>query len=217
MNKIKIIWVVFLIFTLNESCKNSTENKTITISKQDSRTYTVQANRLKDDYKQVCDTVNNEFYKQKFLSDFPSTFDSFYHLYGYSDTLGEMPLYKDYEKHIELFCEEVNKREIGAEKIIRLGIDGRWEADAVGTLQKCIRVFVNNKIDLIIPKFKELTQSQMHSFWKFYFDGPHPDDKEIKDQYSLILAKVKVLDSAMAKIIVNEYENILKSAEIHGK
>lgn len=215
--KLKVILIAYIILTVYGSCKNPTENKTATISKQDSNTYVKLANRLKDDYKHASDTVNNEFYKQKFLSDFPATFDSFYHLYGYSDSLGEMPLYKDYEKHIELFCEEANKSEIGAEKIMRLGIDGRWEADAVGSLQTCIRVFVTNKIDLVIPKFKEFTQSQIHSFWKFYFDGPHPDDKEIKNQYSLILAKVKVADAAMANIIKNEYEDLLKAADIHGK
>jgi hypothetical protein len=218
MEKMKPIVIVLLILTVTHSCKNLTEHNAANVSKQDRTTSFVNlASKLKNDYKQIGDTIDGEFSRQKFLSDFPAAFDSFYHLYGFSDTFGAMPLYKDYEIHIKIFCEEANKNEIGADKIISLGIDAHWEADAVGLLQTCIREFVINKTDLTILKLKQLTQSKIHSFWKFYFDGPHPDDKGVQRQYSLIHAKVKALDSPMAKIMEGEYGSLLKEADVHGK
>jgi hypothetical protein len=153
-------------------------------------------------------------YAKMFFDAFPTDFVSFNSIYGYSDKAGPMPLYSLYEKHIGLFC-KINSNQPTTEhfsKLIKLGINGHWDADAVNALQDCILSHVNETPGLTVTLLKRFKEKEIRSFWRFLFDGPHPDDKEVKKQYDVLYKSIGLIDKSTANLMQNEYMKLVKGS-----
>jgi len=209
MNRIRTVLtlMVSLLFIHVISCKGQVNN---TQAKNRSKN---QIEALKSDFNkaQGKDSVR---YAKLFFAEFPTNFASFNSIYGYSDKGGPMPLYSLYEKHISLFC-KLNSTQPTTDhfsKLIKLGINGHWDADAVNALQDCILSHVNEKPGLTVTLLKQFKEKEIRSFWKFLFDGPHPDDKEVKKQYDVLYKSIGLIDKSMANLMQNEYMKLVKGS-----
>ena len=116
---------------------------------------------------------------KEFINTFPNTFQDFNQLYGYEDGKGGRILFSKYPDHVSYFfdCSGVPNRE-KLNKVIRIGIGGKWEADTIETFQessfKLVKAYPNEAKEIL----DSLPDDKASSFWFFLFDGPHPNDKE---------------------------------------
>ncbi|MFC4221161.1 hypothetical protein [Flagellimonas marina] len=119
---------------------------------------------------------NDSISEVKFFSGFPSTFKEFNALYGYDDEKGEMPLYFDGDKHLEKYSEirKYVSDSVYYDKLINIACQGEWEADNVNFLQDILIEKMKDNPQTIIDLLQSKSQTEVLSFWKFYFDGPHP-------------------------------------------
>lgn len=146
---------------------------------------------------------------KEFFNAFPNTFQDFNQLYGYDDKTGERRLYSKYEEHITYFfnCSEVSDRE-KLNKAIRIGIDGKWEADASSMLQDAAFKLIKDQPNEAKEILDSLPDKKAASFWYFLFDGPHPSDKEIVkkvDSLSSLLGK----NSKQSKLLSEQYKKLV--------
>ena len=206
-NKAVLALIILLFFIHFNLCKGQSKNTRIRNRNEN------QIESLKDAYSKAQGNDSTR-YKKLFFTLFPSNFVSFNSIYGYSDKSGSMPLYSLYEKHISLFC-KLNASQPPKEyfnKLIKLGINGRWDADAVNALQDCILSHVNENSTLTITLLKQFKDIEIRSFWRFLFDGPHPDNKNVKRQFDTLYKAVGLIDKRMAELLQNEYLKLLQNS-----
>jgi hypothetical protein len=206
-NKTALIFLVFfLLFHIEPSIGQD--------NKIQKNKYTKQIETLKEDYSkaQGKDSVK---YAKLFFAAFPHNFSSFNSIYGYSDKAGAMPLYGLYLQHIDYFCKlnAIIPSKIYFNKLVKLGINGKWDADAVGLIQDCILSHANEKPNLIVTLLKQYNEKEIRSFWRFLFDGPHPNSKGKKSQYNVLHRKIELIDKKMANMMRNEYSKLVKDSK----
>lgn len=170
MNKVILIIISLLVF----SCKNH--------QKMDSEKISQEVVSQEDS---VVETKNDCAY---LINNFPSNFEEFNRTYGFDDSTGEGELYSKYEEHISEFfnCSEVTNS-IKFRKAIKIGINGRWDADAVGLFQHKLIELIKNHPEEALVSLDEISENEASSFWHFLFDGPHPGDKEIVNNYNTLI------------------------------
>ena len=189
-------------FSCNEAQVKTNSNVSMVKSPE------IQNNKLKDKAAKL-----NELYDKKdckeFVNAFPNNYQEFNELYGYEDEKGGNILYSKTE-HINYFfsCSEV----VGIEKlnkIIEVGIDGKWDADNIGEFQDSTYAVVK-KYPVETKKILDnLSDEKAASFWYFLFDGPHPSDKEnVADFESL--SKLLGEKSKQAKLLSEQFQKLLK-------
>jgi len=164
-----------------------------------------KADKLRDLYAKIMTEPDNDNAKQAFFNVFPATFKEFVNLYGYENDSPCILYYKAEGHVLGLFnnIKSVNDT-LYYNKIIDIAIGGRWDADAVSYLQQGIRQHVLKNIDLTVYLLGRRSSKQMHSFWYFYFDGPHPER-----QVPAGLKKIRTLNKNMYAIILQEHQHVL--------
>ena len=97
-------------------------------------------------------------------------------------------MYSKYELHIPYFfeCPDVATREKMI-RVVDIGIDGKWDADAVGLFQESAFSLVKNNPNDATEILDKLSNDKASSFWFFLFDGPHPNDKENINKVDVII------------------------------
>jgi hypothetical protein len=210
MRKNKDVLTVVVLFFIFLNSVESQNNKIETKNKRDN-----QIEVLKEYYDEAHGKDSIKYTKLFFVS-FPANFASFNSIYGYDDKKGPMPLYNLYEKHIAFFCTLncTQSKTAYFNKLIRLGINGHWDADGVNALQDCILSHINLKPKLTSTLLKQFKDLEIRSFWRFIFDGLHPDDKDVKKQYDALYKNVGLIDKKMANLMKEEY---LKLVQISNK
>lgn len=121
-------------------------------------------------------SVFKEKYEQEFFDEFPNTFDQLNKLYGYDSTTDKGPLYFEAENHIiKLFnnLKTINDT-LYYKKIVLIAIGGTWDGDAINYFQNGLHAKVENDPGLIVYILKSMNAQDEESFWRFYFDEPHP-------------------------------------------
>ena len=218
MKNHKIITGFVILLSCIYSCKEQSNQHAQKATLIDSLITSDSIETLKAYYEKAHGTGDTLKFKQLFFASFPNNFNSFNSLYGYNDEK-EMPLYSYYYNHINFFCKLVSEQADaeGYKKLIRLGVGGHWDADAVNLLQDCIEHYVNENPSLALSQLKKFNDKEIKSIWKFFYDGPHPSDTQIEKRYSDLYEKIKVLDLIMADIMKNEYERLVKESEMHGQ
>lgn len=214
--KIIIILLLFLIFQDVKGQVESTSDH-----KSEKKGYSGVTDHLKNSQNNQTDDLKEYYekalgkdsikYMKLFFVTFPSTFEVFHSFYGYMET-GPMPLYSLYVKHIAFFC-KLNTTQSETDyfnKLIKLGINGHWDADGVSALQECILSHINEKPDLTINLLKQFKDMEKRSFWRFLFDGPHPEDKEVKRRFNTLHKNIELIDKRMADLMQNEYFRVIK-------
>ncbi|MES2645573.1 MAG: hypothetical protein V4717_01765 [Bacteroidota bacterium] len=144
-----------------------------------------------------------------FFELFPAIFSQFELLYGYDDKKGEGILYKKYQDHIGFLCDNGNISEKDKlNKLINIGVDGRWDADAVAMLQKCTLDLIKNNVQASVKILNGLSKSETMKFWAYLFDGPHPNDKENTKSFNNLKQSVEKIDSNQAMLMEQAFKKI---------
>lgn len=161
-----------------------------------------KADKLRSIYLAYEKAIDKKPYEIQFFQAFPRSFTEFTALYGYENQQAA-PLYDQAFQHMQLFnnIQSVNDTAY-YRRILSLGMDGKWDADAVSYLQQVVREHVVANIHLTVYLLRQRSLSDVSNFWYFYFDEPHP-----ADQIDAILLKIKMLDENMYAVL----------KQMHGK
>jgi hypothetical protein len=170
-----IFFVIFLYYGIYSQESNGIED-----------TIELKAQLLTEYYKQAIQYPDSCEIQRKFFSVFPESFKELQSLYGYDEE--PAILYDSNYEHIEnlfnkLIC--ISKEEYYL-KLIRIGIGGHWDADAVFWFQNQLR----NKV-LEDPRFtteilREFQDNEIESFFYFFFSDIHPKWEIIPNELQVI-------------------------------
>lgn len=150
---------------------------------------------------------------EEFINIFPNTFENFDKLYGYEDGKGAHILYSKYDEHLNYFaqCSDVSNRK-KLNKVIKLGINGKWEADAYSSLQEIAKTLIKKQPEEAKTVLDKLSNENAASFWYFLFDGPHPNNyKSAVKSFSELLGK----QSKQSKLLLEQFQKVQKDWEEH--
>jgi hypothetical protein len=198
---------IFTGLLLFASCKSA-------IFERESNAQVAQTPTIQNLNEQAVSKLDGSFDRKdckEFIGVFPETFDEFNRVYGFDDEKGAGRLYLKYEEHISFFfeCPEVTDSE-KLKKVIKIGINGKWDADAVGMFQnrafKIIEHNPNETEDLL----DNLPDDLASSFWFFLFDGPHPNDKTNVANYESLQALLGK-NSKQSKLLAHQFQKLQKS------
>lgn len=190
------------------------EDRKVDIVEQKNLNYSLKAEDVKTRIDSVLYLKHyfNQFTKGKdslsevfFFKMFPNNFKEFKVLYGYEEK-DQKTIYGDlYKNDEQLFDYEptyINKRKY-IEKLIDISVGGVWQADSVNIIQmKINNLFVENS-NLFIEILSKKSKSEIESFWKFFFDGPHPENQQ--EMYNNVLNNI---DKAMIPIVKSAYAKV---------
>ena len=168
----------------------------------------IQINELSDKVAKL-----SEFYDKKnckdFVNAFPNNFQEFNNIYGYEDGKGGNILYSKTE-HIDYFfnCSEVVDSE-KLSKVIKVGIDGKWDADNIETFQNSSYAIVKKYADETKQLLDNLSDEKAASFWYFLFDGPHPSHPINVNNFKSV-SKLLGEKSKQSKLLSEQFQKLLK-------
>jgi hypothetical protein len=176
----------------------------------DAHYISVKASNLNRLYKLSTSGTQNQKNEAQlsFFNEFPNSFKELSDLYGYPNDKPAV-LYKEYVQHIGLFnkLSIVNKTSY-YNKIIKIAIGGRWDADAIGDFQQGLNNRVENNPELTVSILKTLDDNTVKSFWYFYFDGPHP-----AESISSQLKTIKVINNHIYQLMIVTHHQVLTYAK----
>ncbi|HKK83682.1 MAG TPA: hypothetical protein VJ958_05580 [Atribacterota bacterium] len=150
--------------------------------------------------------------KKMFFNEFPDSFSELKEIYGYDeekDTLILGYLYDSSFQHIyKLFREldTVIEKKDYYKKLIFISKDGYWQSDGVAIFQRVLQDKIKENLKLTCSLLSPMSDSEIISFWYFYFDGPSPVEKVPED-----LEEVKQIN----KRIYNLLNEGLKKVQNH--
>jgi len=146
---------------------------------------------------------------KQFTDALPNNFHEFDELYGYDDEKGERRLYSKYQEHLSFFseCPQLSDRE-KLNKVVNIGINGKWEADATSVLQDLALNLIKRDPNSTKEILDNLSDAEASSFWFFLFDGPHPTDKQNLEKFQL-LRKLLGEKSQQSKLLSEQFERLL--------
>jgi hypothetical protein len=149
------------------------------------------------------------YYQKIFFNTFPSDFKSFNAIYGWNNKEDKPnPLSDTYDHINHFFALKCINTDTLTEKIIKISINGIWDADDVG-------MFQHNLQDLVISRNKEFIKLlQTHSdkdiisVWRFYFD--YENSFARKDNFNKLIKLVPVSNKKMIAFITAGYQKSTK-------
>lgn len=141
---------------------------------------TAQADSLKKYGALVLSTYGNDKdkYESVFFNYFPSTFGRFDSLYGYRqvsiDSFIFMPLYGSNHickvfAHMKSIDDTTYYR-----KLLGISVGAHWEADQVSLFQHTLINKVKRNLGLTCSILRGMSDTQVRSFWLFFFDMRNP-------------------------------------------
>lgn len=153
---------------------------------------------------------------KEFFSAFPNTFKELNQLYGYDDETGERRLFSKSE-HVPYFfnCSEVSDRK-RLEKVIGIGINGKWDADSIGWFNELAYDLVKDHPKEAKEILDNLPDESAASFWYFLFDSPHPNDKQNVRNFELMQFTLGK-DSKQSKLLAEQVQKLRDSDDGHGR
>lgn len=162
MNHLIAVLFIGLFFNLFPSCspQNVKQNN---------------SDKLEQFYKLINTYPDNASYLDSFFIHFPESFEEFCSLYSFRNKL-----VSNYPKHLKLFDSlSIHVEETKyAKKLIGLGLNGIWNADAIGSLQRIInRKFKLNPDLYYKTLINNFTDQEIESFFYFYFDSMYPSNE----------------------------------------
>ena len=112
-----------------------------------------------------------------FLKNFPKDYPQFVSYFGWNETLDTpYPLYEESTEYIDKFFQIITKENNieSLNHIINIGIEGKYQADAVNYFKmKTEEIFTKNP-DIICELLKNRKNNDIDSYWHFYLDSPQP-------------------------------------------
>lgn len=150
-----------------------------------------------------------------FFDTFPSSFTEFERLYGFSDSTGEGPLYSRYENHVQYFfsCPDISVPD-RLEKLVAVGVGGKWDADATAMIQEASFKFVRENPAESKEILDRLPETQASSFWFFILDGPHPQDNATLEKVN-VLVNALGKESKQSQLLEVQHQELLRNPRSH--
>lgn len=161
---------------------------------------TKEATQLVKFYNAYAKSKSTADLKNFFLS-FPASFNSFQKIYGYDEKKGEAPNYGVEQQHIKLFFGSVAvvDKNTFANKLLDIVRNAKWEADAVNDLQAGTREYFFKESATIIPLLAKRT-NEIDSFWYFFSDGPHFNEKVFEQTKHILKDNAKMLGAYQKEV-----------------
>jgi len=156
-------------------------------------------------------------YQKLFFTAFPDNFTDLNGVYGFNSNINDTayhgaPLYDGQEHIFFLFELTTIPEKDFYQKILNIAIGGHWDADAVNYFQHGLdnKVLQNPKLTIDLLKVK--SDSEIKSFFFFFFHGIHPRYENIPGE----LHTMKIYDSRIYKLLEQGFkEAISKSGHEH--
>lgn len=163
-----------------------------------------------------------------FLENFPKNYNQFVSYFRWNDSMNvPYPLYKESTKYIDKFFAIISKdkTEESLRLMIDIGLNGKYQADAVSYFKMNIeKLFVKNP-NLICKLLKNRNSKEIDSFWYFYLDSPQPLtsvpdnfknlNNNCKEVYSSLEKEIKIIqkENLVSEITTENKTNKLKSLD----
>jgi len=141
-----------------------------------------------------------------FFKNFPNSFAELEIIYGYGEEA--ISLYNVANEHIDYLFD--NRKNIDlrlfVEKIAKVGINGKWDADAVNYFQNQIFVLLHlpSMTAYVVEFLNTKTKDEIESFWHFVMDSPIPQ----KEHFAEIYSAVRKIDKKKARVIKKKYKRM---------
>lgn len=141
------------------------------------------------------DDSNNKA-KESYFNAFPNTFSDFQSVFGYEETPDSLHLGALYFESLDYITQffQLNtdiRHDLYSDKIIRLCINGKWQADGVNFLQTnvvnivtfdrslgcfykypdIVSCYDESLKNALLSRLTQYEEKEILSFWQFYFDG----------------------------------------------
>ena len=148
-----------------------------------------------------CDSLK---YQQDFFNVFPDNFQLFNALYGWNhDEEKPQMMYDLYVQHITLFCnlQKIISTEDYYHKVIKLVLNGHWDADAVSMLQRCVQDFVSSNTQSFINILSQYSEEDVIKFWFFFYDTLYFDHPLVLKFYADVSAKIEKINYQMFQLM----------------
>ena len=202
--RLSFLFPLLLLFSFTSGSSQTTRPST-------ARPLTDEIGQLMQAFKK-CSNSGGKADCETFFNLFPDRFATFSSIYGYDDEQGAMPLYEDAYEHVTLFfrLQSVVPKPDFAKKAIRLGIGGKWDADAVNYLQEGLCEFVAANPEAALTALQAYSAGEISGFWHFFYDGPHPDNAENKALFEQVYKSLLQSDKKAAEVMRAEYQLVLK-------
>lgn len=138
--------------------------------------------------------------KESYFETFPNTFSDFQSVFGYEETPDSLHLGVLYFESLDYITQffQLNtdiRPELFADRIIRLCINGKWQADGVNILQTnvvnivtfdtshgcfykypdIVSCYDESLKNALLSRLTRYEEKEILSFWRFYFDGVKSD------------------------------------------
>lgn len=95
-------------------------------------------------------------------------------------------------------------------KMLGVGIGGIWDADNINMLQNHILDdLVPQNVALSVRILDQYTTKEIHSFWYFLYDGPHPDHPYNKERFDRMYPEIRKINSRVAEQLRLAYELLI--------
>lgn len=161
------------------------------------------------------DTNSLKVYKTAFLKLFPHSFSLFNSIYGYDDENGARLLYYEAENHTDLFfnLESINQ-DAFIKKVIDISLNGHWEADAINYFRMKMKESLLENPELYYVILNSYSESEILSFWHFFYDGPHP--KNYENIYKELYSRGFKLNKDISKLMQKAYSKLLLEKKSDG-
>jgi hypothetical protein len=136
-------------------------------SREDAR---IEATKLDSLYKKCIAYPDSLPFKLAFFEKFPSNFEKLNLIYGFPNNEPGI-LYNHSEEHVSLLFNKLDCCILEGKyynKLIKIGIGGKWAGDAVSTIQEKIREKILKKPLLIIRDFSKSQNPRGRKFLLFF-------------------------------------------------
>lgn len=145
-----------------------------------------------------------------FFSLFPNTYRELVNFYGFDDIEGKMPLYDQYEDHINFLFNYKEKIDtsVFAKKVCEIAKDGYWDADAVALFQSNLSKMIIGETNVILEVLGTMNSEEVKGFWHFVFDGSSKNDIQNKEQFDKIYNKVILINPLQGELLKVEFDKM---------
>ena len=128
---------------------------------------------------------NSKINQEAYFNVFPNSFEGFIDAFGYENDV-PAPLYDGHEYVLKFYDLPSVDEVLFMEKCVNISIGGEWEADAVNYFQHELHPLVLKNVDLNYQTLKGKADSEIESFYYFFFHSIHPVFKEIPEEFKIL-------------------------------
>jgi hypothetical protein len=144
----------------------------------------LDANKLKNAFLNL-KAENSLTNQTNYFELFPNSFQEFEDTFGFENGI-PAPLYDGHEYIPQFFALDKIDETARMKKCISISIGGEWDADAVNYFQHELHDYILNNVDLNYQILRNRSNSDIESFFDFFFQSIHPVFKSIPKEFKYL-------------------------------